>query len=181
MKKICLDPGHGGRDPGATGNGWKESDVVLDIALKTESLLKTLGLSVYMTRREDATVELNQRADYATAMRADLFVSIHSNAAASPEAHGTEVFHYPASARGKLLAQSIHSELVFLEGLRDRGIKEAGFFVLRHTPCPAVLVETSFISNRKDKAWDDEEYLITDRGRLLMAEAIGRGIGAYLR
>ncbi|QVL37038.1 N-acetylmuramoyl-L-alanine amidase family protein [Aminirod propionatiphilus] len=179
--KICLDPGHGGRDPGAVGNGWRESDVVLDIALKAESLLQALGFSVAMTRRSDQFVELYRRADFATTTCATLFVSIHANAAASTDACGTEVFHYAGSTLGGLLAQSIYAELRALEGLRGRGIKTADFCVLRRTRCPAVLVETAFITNRTDDAWADEGYLVTERGRLAMAGAVARGIKAYLK
>lgn len=175
MTKICIDPGHGGRDPGACGNGLKESHCVLAISLELERLLKELGYHVDMTRREDANITLNQRADFAGAMQSDFFVSIHANAAAHPSAHGFEIYHYPRSTQGWHLAHAIHAECVQLPQLCDRGIKPARFFVLKHTPCPAVLVEMVFITNPLDS-----RYLCRPEGHFQMAEAIARGIHAYV-
>lgn len=97
--KIVLDPGHGGRDPGAVGpGGLKEKDVVLRISGKVKDLLEMRGYSVYLTREGDSFVSLKERARMADLYRADLFVSIHANAAYNLQAQGTETFYYSESS-----------------------------------------------------------------------------------
>jgi N-acetylmuramoyl-L-alanine amidase len=90
--RIALDPGHGGHDPGALGNGVSESEVVLDIALRLESLLAAAGVEVVLTRRTDAYVPLDERARVATREQADLFLSIHANASRTRAARGIETY-----------------------------------------------------------------------------------------
>ncbi len=97
--RIMLDPGHGGADPGAVGEGnLLEKDIVLEIALKARDLLEAEGYRVFLTREDDRFVSLRNRARMANRLRADLFVSIHANAAGNHQARGTETFYYaPAS------------------------------------------------------------------------------------
>lgn len=175
---ICVDPGHGGKDPGAVGpNGLRESDVTLDVSRRLVSLLKTQGHSVVLTHNGDKTwsspnASLAYRVNVANKARADLFVSIHCNAALSPSAHGIETFCYKRGGQGEKYARAIQGELVKSLGLRDRGVKTATFYVLRKTVMPAVLVELGFISNAQ------EERLLADPSfRQKCAEAIARAIG----
>ncbi|CAM2011224.1 N-acetylmuramoyl-L-alanine amidase family protein [Acanthopleuribacter pedis] len=159
--KICIDAGHGGSDPGAVGNGLRESDINLDIALKLRSLLNadtadTSGGSswrVLMVRTGDTSVSLAGRTAYANSNGANRFISIHANSFSVASANGTETFRYRnGSTNSRLLQTAIHEELIDAGGLRDRGIKTAGFYVLRYTSMPAMLSEQGFVSNSGDAA-----------------------------
>jgi N-acetylmuramoyl-L-alanine amidase len=92
VARIVIDPGHGGHDPGAKARGIAEADLVLDVALRLEALLKAAGVDVLMTRRTDAFIPLEERTAIANRVGADLFLSIHSNASASDAARGVETY-----------------------------------------------------------------------------------------
>jgi N-acetylmuramoyl-L-alanine amidase len=91
--KIVIDPGHGGYDPGALGAGISEADVVLDVALRLEALLREAGVDVILTRRTDEFVPLEERPAIATREQADLFLSIHANASRTRTARGVESYY----------------------------------------------------------------------------------------
>jgi len=94
VSRIVIDPGHGGRDPGAGGHGVKEAELTLDIALRLEKLLeKEAGIEVILTRRSDVYVDLEERTAIANRESADLFLSIHANAARNTAAHGVETYY----------------------------------------------------------------------------------------
>ncbi len=151
--KICVDAGHGGRHPGAIGNEpfrLRECDFNLELALLLEGELERLGHWVVMTRRTDRTLGLQARADFANRLDAELFISIHANAAGVPTVAGMETFHYPGSVNGGKYAKKIQDGLVrAFPHHRDRGVKEANFSVLRETAMPSVLVECEFLTNPK--------------------------------
>ncbi len=90
--KIVIDPGHGGHDPGALGDGVSEAAVVLDVALRLEALLTTAGVDVVLTRRSDEFIPLDKRTAIATREQADLFLSIHANASRTKSARGVETY-----------------------------------------------------------------------------------------
>jgi N-acetylmuramoyl-L-alanine amidase len=92
VARIVIDPGHGGHDPGAKARGIEEADLVLDVALRVEALLKNAGVEVIMTRRTNTFVALEERTAIANRAGADLFLSIHSNASASDSARGVETY-----------------------------------------------------------------------------------------
>jgi N-acetylmuramoyl-L-alanine amidase len=92
VARIVIDPGHGGHDPGAKARGLTESDLVLDVALRLEELLKDAGVEVLMTRRNDTFIALEERTAIANRAGADLFLSIHSNASTSATAQGVETY-----------------------------------------------------------------------------------------
>jgi N-acetylmuramoyl-L-alanine amidase len=92
VARIVIDPGHGGHDPGAKARGLEEADLVLDVALRLESLLKEAGVEVIMTRRTDTFIALEERTAIANRAGADLFLSVHSNASASDSARGVETY-----------------------------------------------------------------------------------------
>ncbi|RBP58749.1 N-acetylmuramoyl-L-alanine amidase [Alkalibaculum bacchi] len=151
IKKVFIDPGHGGIDPGALGNGLREKDITLSMALKLGNLLQSKGMSVQYSRTTDKYVSLQNRASQANAWGADLFVSIHCNAFTSSSAHGTECFTYPsASASTKALSRNVSNDMAKSLSLTNRGHKEANFAVLRLTKMPAILTETAFITNSSD-------------------------------
>lgn len=175
MKKIiCIDPGHGGQDPGAIGNGGvQEKDLALDTALKLEQLLRSEGYYPVLTRYDDHYIKLGHRAQIANLLQADLFLSIHFNAAANQEAQGSEVLYYPSN-ESKVLAGIINHELSSL-GRKDRGIKaRPNLAVLNSTTMPACLIEGGFLSNLA------EEEIITSKSyRCGLAQAIAVGIRNY--
>lgn len=156
---LCLDPGHGGYDPGAVGpTGLKEKDVTLTVALKVGAYLAGAGAAVVFTRSSDQAPwpadinkDLAARCEIANRAGADLFVSIHCNSAVSPNAHGTETYSFRDVGRAADAARMIQTRLVETLGLRDRGTKTANYYVLRHTIMPAVLTELAFISNPQEE------------------------------
>jgi N-acetylmuramoyl-L-alanine amidase len=171
---IMVDPGHGGQDPGAVGvNGLREKDVVLPISLDVERLLEQQGVNVRMTRSNDNFISLNGRTTMANRAGADLFVSIHANAASSASARGVETFYY---STGRELAQSIQSSIIRRTGMTNRGVKQANFYVLRNSSMPAVLIEVGFVTNSSDAA-----KLSNPTFRRQMAEAIAEGILNYVK
>lgn len=174
--KIVIDPGHSGPvEPGACAGGVRECDVVLAIAKLLAEQLYDAGHDVLLTRTGDITTdELAFRAELANVSGADVFVSLHANSAESSVAHGTEVYHYPGSARGKRLAECIQARLVAELNTADRGVKTANFQVLRETDCPAALAEVAFISNEADR------LLLTGyAGQLAAAVAVASGLADY--
>ena len=158
IQRIVLDPGHGGKDPGAIGpNGLREKDVNLDVALKLKRLLINSGYQVVMTRSGDYFVSLPKRANIANQSDADLMLSIHSNASDNPEAQGVSVYvaHWDEDSllghNSQLLAKVMLKRIVAKVGRPNRGMHKEGFYVLKYSQIPAMLVECSFISNDYEK------------------------------
>jgi N-acetylmuramoyl-L-alanine amidase len=170
---VMVDPGHGGVDVGAVGiGGLKEADINLDISRQVASLLQRQGVQAILTRQDDREIDLAPRVAQAERSDADIFVSIHSNAATT-EANGVETYYYSSGAR---LAQSIQSSIVNNLDVIDRGVKQARFYVLTQTSMPSALVEVGFVTGRQDAA-----RLSTASFRSQMADAIARGILQYVQ
>lgn len=178
-KVIVLDPGHGGRDPGATGpTGLQEKVVNLDVAMRTARILRENGATVMLTRENDTFVDLPDRVAFSDNAGADVFVSIHMNANPNRDKDGTSTYfrrdstgsHRTACDR---LARLIQNELVAELGRRDLGIMQANFAVLRAS-APAALAEVAFISNHSE-----ESLMRQDSFRSKSAEAIARAISNY--
>lgn len=169
-----LDPGHSGPcEPGACAGDVTEATVVLAIARLTFARLRERGHTVRLTRDGDIDDDgLTWRAELANIWGAELFLSLHANSFADPAAHGTEVWHFPGSRSGNRLARRIQRAIVRRLGTADRGVKAAAFTVLSATDCPAVLVETAFLSNPADRT------LLTNPARQAdFATAIAAAIG----
>lgn len=149
-KKIFIDAGHGGKDPGSVGNGLKEKNITLAIALKIGQILELQGFDVYYSRKTDVFLELQEIVRKANSTKADLFISIHTNAF-NTQSNGTESFT-TATARAsvKELSRNIVNALSSKLALVNRGHKEAKFTVIKNTTMPALLVETAFITNSND-------------------------------
>ena len=172
--KICIDPGHGGKDPGAVSNGIKEKNIALGIATTLANKLREKSLEVYMTRTSDTYDTPFKKAEKGNLSKSDLFVSIHCNSANSITAHGTEVLIYDINGVNEVLANNILCEVVKNLGTADRGIKlRPELDVLKHTEMTAVLVETAFISNSRER--DLLVYRQND-----FATSIAKGIFKYL-
>lgn len=158
MAKIYLDAGHGGSDPGATGNGLREKDLTLKIAKYTRDYLLANydKVQVRLSRETDKTLSLRERTNDANKWKADSLTSIHVNAATSKSATGYEDFIYNRAIRSttRKLQNTIHEEMkkVF-KGFRNRGKKRANFHMLRESNMSACLPEFLFITNKNDAAF----------------------------
>lgn len=173
--RICVDAGHGGTDPGAIGRTpftLQEKDFNLELSLKLEIELVSRGHEVLMVRRSDRTFSLAARARFSNMHRADLFISIHANAAAHVAAEGMEVFHFTGSDQGHRFARRILDEMLqTFPDHKNRGVKEANFAVLRLTRMPAVLVECEFLTHPHQL-----QFLADEANQQALAEAIARGV-----
>lgn len=182
-KVVVIDAGHGGSDNGAVGpSGVKEKNVSLAVALKVEKLLQDSGAKVVMTRRTDIDVasasasdvqELRARVNK-TPPNADIFISIHCNAFSNPKSHGMETFYYSGSVNGRKLAELLNEELEKYGGRFNRGVKAANFYVMKHSSCPASLIELAFITNPAE-----ENLLADDDYQTELAKAIAIAVGRY--
>lgn len=224
LKTVVIDPGHGGKDPGAVIGSVKEKDIVLDVALRTGKLIteKFPDVKVIYTRDKDVFIPLADRADIANKQKADLFISLHVNVFQQTNTYGSETFilgnhrseenlkvaqlensvilleedhttRYegfdPNSAESYIMFELIQNE--FLEQSRffadqietsfvnyanrkSRGVKQAGFLVLRRTTMPGVLVELGFISNKNEVV-----FLVSNEGKQKMAEAVAGAFANY--
>lgn len=155
-KVIVIDPGHGGKDPGAIDNGLREKDVNFDIVIYLKEFLdKEKDIKVYYTRLDDSYPTLGDRSDLANDVEADFFVSVHNNWYTS-SANGTEVYYLAPSSKPGMtsikLAEIFQNSIVSAVGTKDRGIKSGNLFVLRNTDMPAILIEVAFLSNPSDVA-----------------------------
>jgi len=222
---IVIDPGHGGRDPGAIGSFSMEKNINLAIALKTGEYLKEnlKNVTVVFTRNDDSTVDLRERPKIANKNNADLFISIHSNWAKSKSVTGAETYIMglakneanlevamkenevllreddhstkyqgfdPKSPESYIifsltqnlfqeqstdLASKVQTEFSERVNRNDRGVQQAGFWVLFNTTMPAVLIETGFITNITE-----EKYLNSPEGQNYIASAIYRACKEYM-
>jgi len=201
VTQICLDPGHGGKDPGYCVGRNQEKKYALLLAEEVQSQLKRAGLKVIMTRTRDNYPELPERPEFANRKKADLFVSIHLNATETSRetVQGSQVFCLtPAGAastntggesgggawsvgnrcneKNILLAYDVQKALVQELGVQDRGVRRARFAVLRDTEMPAILVEAGFMSHPVEG-----QKIFTSAYRRQLARAIVDGIMAYKR
>lgn len=167
--KLYLDPGHGGSDPGAQGNGLREKDLTLDIALKLRSILENnyKNVEIRMSRTGDVTKSLVQRTDEANSWDADFYLSIHINSD-NGSASGYEDYIYSSLSNNSSTANyrdTIHTEVMKLNQLNDRGKKKADFHVLRESTMDAMLSENGFIDNAQDAALMKQESWRRDVAR----------------
>jgi len=174
--KICIDPGHGGVDPGAIGpTGLKEKDVNLAVGLKLAELLKPIA-EIKMTRTKDVAVSLKDRAHVANSWSANYVISCHANSFTKRSVGGVEVWAYAPGGQGEKLARAVQAELVKATGFANRGVKfNSRFAVLRGTKAPAILTETGFISNPAE-----EKLLRGPAFQIKVARAIAQGVANYL-
>jgi N-acetylmuramoyl-L-alanine amidase len=179
-RKIAVDPGHGGSDSGAIGaSGVREKVINLIVAEKLIKLLHEAGATIVVTRSGDQTVNHQQRVDLINSSKADIMVSIHANAYNNSESNGTETFYHAGAANAaasRLLALHLQRELVTALGLRNRGVKESSFFVLKNVNIPAALVELAFISNPAE-----EKIMVDPEAQERAAMALYQAIEGYFQ
>ena len=227
VKKVVIDAGHGGKDPGALGTKrYKntESDIALAVALKLKKyILENYdNVEVIMTREKDVFLELLERTKIANDAKADLFISIHCNTNGRTSAFGSETYvigphkfetslevakrenqvifledNYEENYAGfdpnspesmialSMMQQKFTEQSIFFADLvqdqfrdrvkrKDRGVKQAGYWVISRTIMPSVLVELGFLSNKPE-----EDFLNTENGQVYMASAIYRAFKDY--
>ena len=222
---IVIDPGHGGKDPGAVGAFSYEKNITLSIALKTGGYIEQnlRNVKVVYTRKGDESVDLSERSDIANKNSADLFISIHANSTGGANAYGTETYVMghskdqanlevamkenqvilrekdystkyegfdPTSPESYVmftlmqniylkqsteLASMIQSQYKDQIGRFDRGVKQAGFWVLYKTSMPSVLTETGFISNHTE-----EKYINSQKGQEEIALSLFKACREYI-
>ncbi len=182
MAKVFIDPGHNfsGADTGAAGFGLKEQDVSVLIAQRLRPMLEKNGFSVKMSREKITDVvasglsaSLSGRAQAANDWGADIFISIHCNAA-NTKAYGCETYCVSTAGSAGKLARFVQNHMPDETERYDRGVKTANFAVLTRTSMPAILVETAFIDN-----YDDNKFLASSSGREKCAAAICKGVCEY--
>ncbi len=218
---VVIDPGHGGKDPGAIGaSGYYEKNIVLDIGLKLRRELENEGIHTVMTRDKDVFIPLSQRTQIANNTGGKLFLSLHCNACPDSRARGIETYFLsPAKNEDAMrvamlensvikyeesqeqyrdlteenfillsmaqanfiresqdLAAVVQDQVSVKSGLKNRGVDQAGFYVLHGASMPAVLFELGFITNGKD-----EKRLLDKRFRQEMAEYICGAVIDFLR
>jgi len=173
-KKVFLGVGHGGKDPGAVANGFKEKDVNLSVALACQAELVRHGVTVLMSRTKDESEELTDKIRECNAFKPDMALDIHHNAGGGD---GAEVYHHIGGGTGKTLAVNILNEMVKI-GQNSRGAKTKKnadgkdyFGFIRQTSAPAVIVECAFLDNKKDV-----QIIDTAAEQKKMGVAIAKGI-----
>jgi N-acetylmuramoyl-L-alanine amidase len=227
IKTIVIDAGHGGKDPGNLGTGrykTQEKDIALEVALRVGEYIgkQFPEINIVYTRKTDVFIGLNERADKANKIKADLFLSIHCNAFSNPESNGVETWVLGLHRNKENLQVAMkENSAIFLEddyktkyegfdpnsaesiialtimqsaylqqslaissyiqgqfknrvGRRDRGVKQAGFLVLRKTTMPSILIELGFLTHAPE-----EDFLNTENGKAYMSSAIFRGFKEY--
>lgn len=221
VRRIVVDPGHGGKDFGAPGfiPGVHEKDVVLEIAKRVaRKIREDMNLEAILTRSEDRYLTLEERTAFANTRGADLFVSIHTNASRDPRAYGTETYFLNLATddesirvaamenatstknisdlhsilndllknakinESSRMAEMVQTALIKnlnrrgYDRVKDKGVKQAPFYVLLGARMPSILVETAFISNREEC-----RLLTTASYQEHLAESIVQGLRSYIR
>src|SRR3954471_8114502 len=170
QRTIVVDAGHGGFDRGGVaGQRISEKDKTLDVAQRLKRILQAQGYRVIMTRDSDVFVTLGNRVAIANAYRDASFVSIHFNCASRTGANGIETYYYRSDSAS--LAASIHRNVLSGAPSENRGIRRRGFYVLRRTSIPSVLVECGFLTNPTEGS-----LALSASYRQKLAEQIARGI-----
>jgi N-acetylmuramoyl-L-alanine amidase len=219
LDTVVIDPGHGGKDPGAVAQGLQEKDIVLDVAHKLGDYIENrLGVDAVFTRTGDRFIPLEERGHMANEAGAKLFISLHANAARAHAAHGTETYFLGPSKseaaekvmerensvikfeentekyddydeqalvrqtltqsaymrQSEQLASLIQTQFEDRVQRDNRGVHQAGFYVLWSASMPSVLVELGFLTNPTEA-----RFLNSDKGQTYLASAIFRAVRAY--
>jgi len=172
-RQFVIDPGHGGKDPGAVGSEVYEKTLALTTAKKLGEQLRHQGASVTFTREDDTYLSLGERVNISNSTNPDAFISLHYNASEDQAAHGVETF-YKNESESQMLAESVQTSLMSHVHLDNRGAKQADFQVLRENQQSAILIELGFISNS-----EEQQTIQTDNYQNHAAEGIIAGLEDY--
>ncbi len=177
---IILDPGHGGKDPGTVKGSVSEKSITLKVSTQVKQLLESAGAKVYMTRTGDTYPSLQDRVDFTQANYGEIFVSVHVNSAANSSAQGTETYY--AISTGDMyqedidLATFVNNQIVNNLNMKNRGVKQEQYYVIRNMVIPSILVELGFLTNT-----EDHNKMTNDQYVNLFAESIYNGILQYYK
>jgi N-acetylmuramoyl-L-alanine amidase len=194
---VVIDPGHGGKDGGAQGNGLLEKNLTLDVSQRVRRELAKRGIRSVLTRDEDETLSLSRRVEIANEHREAVFVSVHFNTSSSAAVVGLETYHTAPKSfetlialkkrfrlpreetlrddRNRLLAEAMQTSVARTTDLRDRGVKNKSLHVTRNPLTPAVLVECAYLTNSAEA-----NKLRNPHFRNRIAQGIADGVEAYL-
>ena len=179
---IVIDPGHGGRDPGANVGNILEKEINLDIAKRIKTYLENRGYKVHLTRTTDTNLvnwkdrgsyqraSLKERLDIAKKQSYPILISIHCNSSGNKNYFGPQTFYKEGDLEGEKLATNIQRELSQLRNT-NRQAAVGEYYLLDNAPFPTVIVEIGFLSNEQDR-----EMLCKEDFRQRIAQAIGQGI-----
>ncbi|MBP9092759.1 N-acetylmuramoyl-L-alanine amidase [bacterium] len=172
---VVLDAGHGGSDPGAVRGDVQEKEVTLQIIAKLKKVLESKGARIVLTRADDTFVSLEDRVKITNAVLPNLFLSVHINSLESTSnIYGIETYFQTDQSRP--LADRVHASLVSGLGAPDRSVRKARFYVINHTPVPAILAEVGYITNKLER-----DRLISSDYQQKVASALARGVMLYLQ
>lgn len=183
-KTVVIDPGHGEQDPGKIGiNDAKEKDVNLAVSKKVKKLLEKKGIKVVMTREDDVSLakssegnkkiqDMKARVELINKTAPDLAVSIHQNSYHEESVHGAQVFYFTHSSEGQRMAAIMQKALLSVDQENHRQEKaDSGYYLLKRTEVPTIIVECGFLSN-----YEEAEKLIDEEYQKKVAKAVVKGI-----
>lgn len=178
---VVLDAGHGGKDHGAKNNGTKEKNLNLKIIYTLAQLYfdsEDSNVKAYWTRTDDTFISLSERSRFAASVDADLFISLHMNSCNRPAVNGMEIYyskdnHHETNSglTSRILAKKLLNKVKGDLDAPSRGVKSAGFYVIKHNSVPAVLLELGFLSGTSDY-----KKLTSDQYQKKAAQSIYEGI-----
>ncbi|MCJ7839932.1 N-acetylmuramoyl-L-alanine amidase [Lederbergia sp. NSJ-179] len=172
-KMVVIDPGHGGRDQGATGsNGTLEKNLTLEIGNLLAHKLDKAGFNVVLTRSTDEYISLESRTEQANVEQADAFISLHYDSIDNQQVEGHTSYYY--NEQDRILAETIHNNITEAVQLRDRGVRFGDYYVLRENTRPSILLELGYLSNPQE-----EQTVKSKTFREQTANAIVDGIKEY--
>jgi N-acetylmuramoyl-L-alanine amidase len=167
---VVIDPGHGGIDRGGIpGQRVPEKIMTLDVSRRLKPILEHAGYRVIMTRNSDDFISLGTRVAIANAQSNAIFICVHFNSAQRIGANGIETYFF--STESAPLAASIQASVVRAAGTENRGVRRRGYYVLRRTTIPAVLVECGFLTNPTEA-----QYAQSAAYQQKLAQSIANGI-----
>lgn len=177
ISTIIIDPGHGGKDPGALGKTKQEKEINLELALNLQENLLSLmpEKQVLLTRDSDIYITLKDRVKVIEKYKDSIFISLHANSSTYTSATGYEIFYSKKLTKNKELALTLLEKIESdFPSLRNRGLKNGNLFVLENSDVPSVLIEIGFISN------ENEEKLISSSEFLLkLSQTISKALSSY--
>ncbi len=169
---VVLDAGHGGEDGGTVEQTATEKEINLAVVLKMRELLENQGICVVLTREQDIFIKLEERVRVANGEKADLFVSIHCNYYEKDSSiYGLECYYCKGAEDGKYYAERILDTIEKSGEIVSRNAKPSGYYILKNTTVPAVLVETGYLSN-----YNERNQLISGEYQGKLAQELVEGI-----